>query len=200
MKNVYFALAVLFLGFTSCKNSDSTNDDTTAVDTTAVQQETMATTDSLNTTVPDSSATTTDSASAEAGSNVKLPNKISTTEKVIPGEKGKYALAETKWKLVELNGKAVDNSGRDYFINFDSKSGTFRAFVGCNRISGSYFMKATNKVGFTNIITTRMACNDNNAERDFFNNLQKVDNYMIEGEMMHLHVGKKAVAKFEAKR
>ena len=66
MKNVYFALAVLFLGFTSCKNSDSTNDDTTAVDTTAVQQETMATTDSLNTTVPDSSATTTDSASAAA--------------------------------------------------------------------------------------------------------------------------------------
>jgi heat shock protein HslJ len=200
MKNVYLALAVLVLAFTSCKNADATDENETAIDTTAIQQESMATTDSLNT-LQDSTATQMDSASTEAGSNVKLPNKISTTEKVIPGEKGKFALAETKWKLIELNGNAVDQkNSRDYFINFDSKSGTFKAFVGCNRISGSYFMKATDKVGFTNIITTRMACNDNNAERDFFNGLQKVDNYMIEGKMMHLHVGKKAVAKFEAIR
>ena len=199
MKNVYFTAAVLFFAFTSCKNSDATNENETAVDTTAVQQETMAENDSLNSVVDSTTTTVTDS--TEAGSDVKLPNKISTTEKVIPGEKGKFALAETKWKLVELNGKAVNQkTSRDYFINFDSKSGTFKSFVGCNRISGNYFMKATGKLGFTNIITTRMACNDNNAERDFFNNLQKVDNYMIEGKMMHLHVGKKAVAKFEAIR
>lgn len=198
MKNIYFAIAVLLFGFTSCKNSDATNEDTTGIDSTAIQQEKMAATDTLNSTT-DTTAVAMDT--TDAKSDVKLPNKISTTEKVIPGEKGKFALAETKWKLVELNGKAVDyTTSRDYFINFDSKSGTFKSFVGCNRISGSYFMKATGKIGFTNIISTRKACNDNNAERDFFNNLQKVDNYMIEGKMLHLHVGKKAVAKFEAIR
>lgn len=202
MKKVYLFLALLLFGFTGCKNADASNEDPNeAIDTVATENN--ATTDTLS--YPSDTTSTTansTSAEAEAKSGVKLPNKISTTEKVIPGEKGKYSLAETKWGLVELNGKAVESSGRDYFINFDSKTGTFRAYAGCNKITGNYFMKSEGKLGFSNIITTRKACADMDDERDFFNNLQKVDNYMIEdsGKMMHFHVGKKAVAKFEAIR
>lgn len=199
MKNIYVTLAVLFFAFTGCKNSDATNEDSSgAIDTTSVQQNTTAD-DTLSNS--DTTAVATDTAAAK--SDVKLPNKMSATTKVIPGEKGKFSLAETKWGLVELNGKEVEPATRrDYFINFDSKSGTFRAFVGCNRLNGKYFMKSEGKVGFTDIISTRKACDNMDVERNFFNNLQKVDNYMIEpdGKMMHLHIGKKAVAKFEAIR
>lgn len=209
MKTIYVTLAVLFLSFSSCKNFDAANENSDdSIDSTAIQQN-VETTDSLGNMV-DTTATMTDTTgmtstemnSEEAKSNVKLPNRISTTEKVIPGEKGKFPLAETKWELVEINGKAIEpNKGRDYFINFDSKTGTFRSFVGCNRISGNYFMKSpNNKLGFTNVISTRKACNDNNLERDFFNNLQKTDNYMIDDKMLHLHIGKKAIAKFKAVR
>ena len=201
MKNIYLAITVLSLCFTSCKKDNDMNENSdSSIDSTAVQKDSLSTIDTLS--VPsDSLSMATDS--SDAKSNVKLPNKMSATTKVIPGEKGRYALAETKWGLVELNGKAVEaTTKRDWFINFDSKSGTFKAFVGCNNISGNYFMKSSDKLGFTNVISTRKACGNMDVERNFFNNLQKVDNYMIEenGKMLHLHIGKKAVAKFEAIR
>lgn len=202
MKNIYFTLAILFFIFTSCKNNETFNEDSSGMDSTAVQKDGVAVNDTVNY-EPDSTSTATITDSSDAKSNVKLPNKMSATTTVIPGEKGKYSLAETKWGLVELNGKPVEESTRrDYFINFDSKSGTFKAFAGCNRINGKYFMKSAEKVGFTDIITTRKACGNMDTERNFYNNLQKVDNYMIEkdGKVLHLHIGKKAVAKFEAIR
>lgn len=198
MKNIYVTLALLFFAFTGCKNANAADENSNETDTTAVQQNAAEDTLSYDS---DTTAVATDT--ADAKSNVKLPNKMSATTKVIPGEKGKFALAETKWGLVELNGKPVEQTTRrDYFINFDSNSGTFRAFVGCNRLNGKYFMKSEGKVGFTDIISTKKACDNMEVERNFFNNLQKVDNYMIEpdGKMMHLHIGKKAVAKFEAIR
>lgn len=200
MKNIFLSTAFLLLCLTSCKNATDSNADSVSIDSTVVQNDTVAdtNTDTLSYEA-DSISTAVDSSNAK--SNVKLPNKISETVKVIPGEKGKFPLAETKWELVELNGKPIEKTtSKDYFINFDSKSGTFKAFAGCNRISGSYFMKASNKLGFSNIVTTRMACANMDVERGFYNNLQKTDNYMIEGKMLHLHVGKKAGAKFEAIR
>lgn len=201
MKNVYLTLAIVFLGFTSCKNSEANENSNAVVDSTAVQPNDGNVIDTVSYNTDSTDAAVTDT--ADAKSNVNLPNKVSTTTKVIPGEKGKFSLAETKWGLVELNGKAITpDTRRDYFMNFDSKSGTFKAFAGCNSISGNYFMKASNKLGFTNIILTRKACDNMDAERNLFNNLQKVDNYMIEsnGKVLHLHIGKKAVAKFEAIR
>lgn len=200
MKNIYLSIALLSLCLTGCKNASDANDNSTSIDSTVVKNDTIADT-AIDTSgyAADSTSTITDS--SDAKSNVKLPNKISETVKVIPGEKGKFPLAETKWELVELNGKAIEKTtSKDYFINFDSKSGTFKAFAGCNRLSGTYFMKASNKVGFSNIISTRMACQNMDVERGFYNNLQKIDNYMIEGKMLHLHIGKKAVAKFQAIR
>ena len=122
-----------------------------------------------------------------------------TSTKNIDETKGKYALAETKWKLVELNGTAVkSDTSKEYFINLDSKSGKFAAFAGCNSISGSFVMKATTKLLFTNVMATEKACANANVEEKFTKALSKVDNYMIEGTMLHFHNGKKAVAKFEA--
>lgn len=198
MKNIYLSIVLLSLCLTGCKNNGDTNEDATSVDSTVVQHDSIADT-AIDSSGYVSDSTSMDTDSSDAKSNVRLPNKISESVKVIPGEKGKFPLAETKWELVELNGKPIEKTtSKDYFINFDSKSGTFKAFAGCNRLSGSYFMKASNKVGFSNIISTRMACQNMDVERGFYNNLQKVDNYMIEGKMLHLHIGKKAAAKFQA--
>lgn len=211
MKNIYFTIAILFFAFTSCKNNDTTNDEN-PIDTTAVQQDKVVevndtvSSDTVSTDdVSDVSSTSTESSSTESTSAEGKLNKMSTSTSTIKTDpsKGKYPLAETKWRLIELNGNTIEPATRrDYFMNFDSKSGTFRAFVGCNNISGNYFMKSEGKLGFTNVISTRKACNDKDVERNFFNNLQKTDNYMIEanGKVLHLHVGKKAVAKFEAIR
>lgn len=193
MKKIYFIVAVLFFGFTSCKNAETTEAESSN-DSTAVQQDRVEATDTVS---YDSISTENDT------SDVKLLNENSTstsTTSTDPSE-GKFALAETKWRLIELNGNAVNPYTRkDYYINFDSKSGTFKAFVGCNRITGTYFMKATKKLAFSKVISTKKSCYNISFENDFIKTIQKTDNYMIEGNMLHLHSGKKAVAKLEAIR
>ena len=191
MKNIYFIVAVLFFGFTSCKKNDSTEVESSN-DSTAVQQDTGEVKDTVSY-EPDS--TENDS------SDVKLLNKNSTsiTTTSTDTSKGKFALAETKWKLVELNGNAVTpTTKKDYFINFDSKSGKFEAFIGCNAIKGTFFMKSANKLGFYKIVGTMTSCDNIGFENDFIKTIKKTDNYMIEGNMLHFHSGKKAIAKWEA--
>jgi len=193
MKNIYFIVAVLFFGFTSCKITDKT-EVKNSNDSISVQENRVEAKDTAN---ADTTTTENDS------SDVKLLNKMatSTSTTTTDSSKGKFALAETKWKLVELNGTTVENTTKkDYFINFDSKSGKFEAFAGCNKITGTFFMKAANKLGFSKVTATKMACDNMNFENDFIKTIQKTDNYMIEnkGTMLHFHSGKKAIAKFEA--
>ena len=199
MKNIYFIVAVLFIGFTSCKNTENT-DAENSNDTISVQQDEA--TEMKDSVSYDSTATSEASAAADSteSSDGKL-NKMSTSTSVSytdPSE-GKYPLAETKWRLVQLNGNNVDPTTRkDYYMNFDSKSGTFKAFVGCNRITGTYFMKATKKLSFSKISATKKGCDNINFENDFIKTIQKTDNYMVEGNVLHLHSGKLAIAKLEA--
>ncbi|WP_264521903.1 META domain-containing protein [Flavobacterium sp. N1994] len=193
MRNIYFTVAILFLGFTSCKNNEATEVENTN-DSIAVEQNRVEAKDTAS-----SDVTSTESDS----SDVNLPNKMSTSTSTNTTDpsKGKFALAETKWKLVELNGKAVESPNKkEYYINFDSKSGKFEAFAGCNTIKGTFFMKAANKLGFSKIVGTKKACDAMDFENDFIKTIQMTDNYMIEekGTMLHFHNGKKAIAKFKA--
>jgi heat shock protein HslJ len=193
MKNIYFIVAVLFFGFTSCKNTDNTEVENSNYSI-AMQENRVEAKDTEN---ADTTSTESDS------SNVELLNEMSTSTSTTTTDssKGKFSLAETKWKLVELNGNRVENtSKKEYFINFDSKSGKFAAYVGCNKITGTFFMKAANKLGFSKVISTKMACDNLSFENDFIKTIQKTNNYMIEnkGTMLHFHNGNVALAKFEA--
>ncbi len=135
-------------------------------------------------------------------SGVNLPDTIATKTTTITTDssKGKFALAETKWRLVELNGKEVKNtSDKDYYINLDSKSGKFATYAGCNSFNGKYVMKSANKLAFSMISGTKMACPNMDFESKYIKALESVDNYMIEGTMLHFHKGNRsALAKFEA--
>ncbi|WP_395063105.1 META domain-containing protein [Flavobacterium sp.] len=192
MKNFYLVATIALLSFSSCQKKDEAasqmaNDTITAIDTTVVDE---------NVVVDSTVATDTTDVS-----NVDLPNELSTKTTTVTTDpsKGKYALAETKWKLVELNGKAVKSStNKDYFINLDSKSGKFAAYAGCNNFAGTFVMKSAEKLAFSKIMGTKMACPNMDFENNFIKTIEKTDNYMIEGTMLHLHKGKKAIAKFEA--
>ena len=196
MKKIYFITLLTFITLSSCKKAENVAIDNDT-DTISMQDTTTIAKDEI---IIDS--TVVDSTSMDS-SDVKLLDKMSTktTTKNVDETKGKYALAETKWKLVELNGKVVTNtSNKEYYINLDSKTGKFAAFAGCNKIFGSFVMKAATKLAFSNIGSTKMACPEMTTETNFNKALTKVDNYMIEGAMLHFHNGKKAVAKFEASK
>lgn len=194
MKKTYIILALSFLALVSCQNKE--NQSSTTVETDQLADTTTTEVVQNEATASDVDTTVTDT------SNVELLDKMKTSTKTVVNDpsKGKFALAETKWKLVELNGKAVTNtSTKDFYINLDSKSGKFNAFAGCNALRGSFVMKAATKLEFSKIISTKMACKDSKLEADFIKALEKVDNYMIEGKELHFHKAKgAALAKFEA--
>lgn len=191
MKKIYLIATITLLTFSNCKKkevteSESTND-TVVMDTTTIEKP------DIDTITMGSSVTN------EEGADL-LDTLATKTKKIVTNPaNGKFALAETKWKLVELNGKVVKSSNeKNYFINLDSKSGKFLAFAGCNKISGMYVNKSTDKLMFSKVISTKMACTNINFESEFIKGLEIVDNYMIDGKNLHLHKGKKAIAKFEA--
>lgn len=192
MKKIYLIATVALVMMTSCKKDPSTD----------VNADGMNDSTAVETSVVDSTATATDSTATDSTS-ADLLNKISvekTTTTTDPAD-GKFTLSENKWILTELNGKAVANkTTKEYFINLDSKSGKFVGFAGCNNLKGSYVMTKPGKLSLTNIISTKMACNEIKMENDFVAALGKVDNYMVDGDMLHLHKGKTAVAKFTIKK
>ncbi len=113
---------------------------------------------------------------------------------------GKFTLAETKWRLVELNGKPIKQKGKkDYFLKLNSKDGRFTAFAGCNNMSGNYFMKTSMSISFSGVISTMMACPEMDLEQKFSQMLEKVDNYNIVENRLQLNKARMApLAKFEA--
>ena len=83
-------------------------------------------------------------------------------------------ILDTRWKLVELLGKPVAADERFPFIQLHAKEGRISGFGGCNSIGGGYELKAGNRVRFTNLASTMMACPDMDSEQEFFNVLSKI--------------------------
>lgn len=187
MKKMYLIAAIALFTLASCQQKDKEAAET--------EEYTMEEATSANDT------TLVDSTAMNTSSDVELADTLSekTATKKVDNTKGKYALATTKWQLVELNGKEVKNtSNKPYVLTLNTKTGKFSSYVGCNNIMGGYVMKETTKLAFLNVGATKMACPTMDFETKYMNMLPKVDNYMIEGSMLHLHRGKKALAKFEA--
>jgi heat shock protein HslJ len=86
------------------------------------------------------------------------------------------------WVLEQLNGKKVslvDFTKELPNLEINSSTNQFMGFAGCNRMNGSIFFER-GLLRFTNIITTRMACGENNKENEFIKTLQSTTTYKVE--------------------
>jgi heat shock protein HslJ/uncharacterized lipoprotein NlpE involved in copper resistance len=140
--------------------------------------------------------------SEENPTSEKLNNRmvVKTVIKEVDPAEGKFTLAKTKWKLIELNGKKVRQKGnKAYFIKLNSNDGKFNGYAGCNTFSGNYVMPSPRALAFTNIVSTRMACPNMELEAQVLAMLETVDNYRIKSDILYLRKTKMTtVAKFEA--
>lgn len=146
--------------------------------------------------------TTSVETSTDNAMTVDLNDRIKTTtviKKVNPAI-GKYTLAETRWKLVELNGKKIVQKGpKVFFIKLNSKDGKFSAYMGCNRINGSYSMPSSFKLSLSEVMMTRMACPEMSLETNFSAILSDVTSYQLKDETLTFFGDqKKILSKFKA--
>lgn len=107
-------------------------------------------------------------------------------------------ITETRWRLTELMGERVTLTKYPYIVM--RKDGRYEGFGGCNRIAGSYELKAPNRIRLTKGVTTMMACIRGMEEEALLvEMLGRADSYAIHDGRLQLHRARMApLAVFEA--
>lgn len=112
-------------------------------------------------------------------------------------------ITEKYWKLKTLEGKVVKmdkNQQKEIYFMLKTNDNRVNGFAGCNTISGTYTLEKGNRIHFSQIATTMMACPDLDInESEFLKVFELADNYTINGDVLSLNVGRRApLAVFEA--
>jgi heat shock protein HslJ len=83
-----------------------------------------------------------------------------------------------RWVVTEMKGVPVQLSGgrRDAFIDFRIDEKRFAGNGGCNQISGNYSLDKKD-IQFSEIVSTKMSCEDIAFENTFLDLLKKVDRF-----------------------
>jgi len=101
-----------------------------------------------------------------------------------------------EWKLESLNGSSVKlNSGKPITLSFDGVKQGIGGTAVCNKYFGSYVTNS-GKLSFSEIGSTKMMCDDNINESDYFSMLGAVDGYNISGGKLNLTGKGKTLAVF----
>lgn len=112
-------------------------------------------------------------------------SKISTSSDKLEG---------VEWKLESLNGKTfVLKSGNSITLSFEGTTAKIGGTAVCNKYFGGY-TKTVETVVFSGIGSTKMMCDDNLNESDYFSMLGSVDSYKISGGKLTLMSKDKVVA------
>lgn len=112
-------------------------------------------------------------------------------------------ITEKYWKLIEINGQKVtaeNATAKEPHLILKSEENRVNGNGGCNSFFGTYELQAnTNRISFSKMGSTRMACMGVNVEDDFLNVLETVDNYTVKNDTLQLNKARMApLAKFVA--
>lgn len=109
-------------------------------------------------------------------------------------------ITEKYWKLIELNGQAITTGEKQKEIHLILKNedNLVAGFGGCNLLNGIYELdEKTNRLSFSKMKTTLMACENMQTEDMFHKVLAKIDNYTIKNDTLSLNKARMApLAKF----
>jgi heat shock protein HslJ len=124
------------------------------------------------------------------------------TQKPAASSETGQALQDIYWRLTELMGKPIGvtpNGKREIHIKLISEGKKVEAFAGCNGVGGTYEINAGNRIRFSNLIGTMMACDEMATENSLLEALKMTDNYSLNGNTMTLNKARMVpLARFEA--
>lgn len=93
----------------------------------------------------------------------------------------------------------LKSSEREPYIMLKIENNRLQGFSGCNLLMGSYELKAGNRIQFSKMASTMMACPHLADESTFLKVLEEVDNYTIKDGVLMLNKARMApLATFEA--
>ena len=126
-------------------------------------------------------------------------------DKPIPRGAERYVLHKNKtdariedrrWQLFELMGQPVAGNA---FLVLDSATDSASGSGSCNSFFGQYRLEPGQRIGFEGLGSTMMACTDMQTETQFFDALERADNYTIVDSILTLNRARMApLARFRA--
>lgn len=129
-------------------------------------------------------------------------SKKSITDNAI-SQKEPSEVLEKYWKLIEINGQKVtadDFADREPYLILKSIDNRVTGNGGCNSFFGTYELQSNvNRISFSKMGSTRMACIKPTVENDFLKVLETVDNYTVKNDTLQLNKARMTpLAKFSA--
>ena len=111
------------------------------------------------------------------------------------------SITEKYWKLIEINGKPVEaTTSREAFITLKNEGQRVNGNGGCNTLNGTYEITPGNRIKFSQMATTMMACLNMEIEEGLKKALEMADNYSLseDGKFLSLNRARMApLARFE---
>lgn len=105
------------------------------------------------------------------------------------------------WKLIEIQGQAVaeGSTQKEPYIQLNSDDKRVEASGGCNGMGGTYELSEPNRIKFSQLIGTMMACENMEVENGLRRALESADSYHLQGDTLQLFRARMApLAKFVA--
>lgn len=104
-----------------------------------------------------------------------------------------------QWTLTEWMGTPLAAGQPVPWLRFDADSGRVHGFGGCNRFTGGFELAPGNRIRFSKLAATQMACPDLDLETEFLRMLGSTDSYHLDGDALALHRARMApLARFRA--
>lgn len=115
-----------------------------------------------------------------------------------------HPLTGKKWVLTKLYGKPVvdttaSGEKQPVYLEFRPDLVRMNGFSGCNGFGGEYHLNGGNKIRFSGVIGTMMACDRLETEKQLFRVLNTATTYLLVDNKLQLKRGRRApLAVFEA--
>ena len=107
------------------------------------------------------------------------------------------SLTSVFWVLETLEGETIVHPDDPREIGFRLEEGNVSGFAGCNNFMGSYAMTEGNKIEFSSMASTKMACFTTTFdEQIFIRAFDKIDAYSFNNDKLELLSNGKVVATF----
>jgi len=112
------------------------------------------------------------------------------------------SITDKYWKLIEINGKPVTSEtvAKEPFIILKNEDQRVNGNGGCNTIFGTYEISEGNRIKFSQMATSLMACLNMEVEDALKKALDMADNYSVseDGKYLSLNRARMApLARFE---
>lgn len=105
------------------------------------------------------------------------------------------------WKLVEIQGQAVTGGAtqKEPYIRLNAENNRIEANGGCNGMGGTYELSDPNRIKFSQLIGTMMACENMEVENGLKRALESADSYHVSADTLQLFRARMApLARFVA--